>query len=208
MDLTPDLKADSVQGFFRIASNGFFATKLKNHLASNPSEFSRSILPSGLVLKDSINLSRMSGERSMADLKFVARTNLNMFDDKVSVQPFCSFPIQANPLSEPTRTYPVDMTYKQETIFQTNLHIPDGYKVIRMPENVIIDNDMVKIQLMTNLQDNGILILMGSYEFKKDVYPTPDYEEVRGYFRTIVDIFNEDVVLQKTTPGRSGAASL
>ena len=82
-------------------------------------------------------------------------------------------------------------------MFQSTIAIPNGYKLLTKPEDLRINNNLVKIIYVTNISDNNTIKVTGVYEFKNDVYGIPDYVELKNYFNKIVDKFNEKLVLIK-----------
>lgn len=65
------------------------------------------------------------------------------------------------------------------------------------PEDLKVNNSMVQIIFATNTQKKDAVLIIGSYEFKKDVYGILDYAELKGYFNRIVDKFNEKLIFVK-----------
>jgi len=113
------------------------------------------------------------------------------------VQPFCNFNLAKNPLTQPVRNYPVDIIYKKSSKFQTTLSIPEGYKLAKKPSDLKVENSLIKILYTTDTLTNGLVNVVGNYEFKKDVYDVVNYKEMKYYFNVIVDKFNEGIVLIK-----------
>ena len=56
---------------------------------------------------------------------------------------------------------------------------------------------MVQITFATDIQKKDSIIVTGTYEFKKDVYGSSDYSELKSYFNWIVDKFNEKLIFVK-----------
>ena len=89
------------------------------------------------------------------------------------------------------------MVYKKSYKFHTVLKIPEGYKLLVKPDNLKVDNNLVKVTYETEFQDNDRVNINGLYEFKNDVYRIDDYVNLKGLFNIIVDKFNEKLVLVK-----------
>ncbi|HEY5499300.1 MAG TPA: transglutaminase domain-containing protein [Bacteroidales bacterium] len=197
IDLVPDLKTKSIKGDFRIVSNGYFANESRNNYLSDPESYKKSLIASNYVIQDTVRVKNALESNKSINFIFSAKANMNVFDDKITFMPFCSFVESVNPLRQPTRTYPIDMIYKQEKVFQTVIHIPEGYKLMHSPANINIDNEDYKLQLSTETLDQSILKIVGSYELKKEQYPSTKYDKIKDFFRLMVDRFNDEVVLQK-----------
>lgn len=122
--------------------------------------------------------------------------DLEMLENQLIVQPFLQFPISTNPLTQERRSYPIDMIYANETAFKTSINIPEGYKVIAIPEDFKTDNAMMKLVLESKA-DGGQIVLQGSYTFKKPVYSPKEYVMMKYYMDYIIEKFNEPVVVEK-----------
>jgi len=66
-----------------------------------------------------------------------------------------------------------------------------------LPEDLKINNSLVRVVYATDIQKKDTIIVIGSYLFKKDVYPISDYSNLKSYFNGIVDKFNEKLVFVK-----------
>jgi len=131
------------------------------------------------------------------EVSYKIKNSIEKVEDKIIISPFCNATMTENPLKQPARSYPVDMTYKKVRRFQSTIKIPDGYKLLVKPDNLNIENNLVNIKFASEIQDNGIIKIAGVYEFKTDVYTSSDYVDLKGYFNKIIDKFNEKLVLVK-----------
>ncbi len=127
-----------------------------------------------------------------------AETAIEQIDNKIIVSPFMSFYQAENRLTQQTRTYPIDFTYVNTESFKCRIKIPAGYKVMNLPENYNVDNEIVKI-FSSWKSDGEVLEIDCSYGFKKSVYPPANYNEIKVYFDIIVRKFHEQVVLEKAS---------
>ncbi len=112
------------------------------------------------------------------------------------LKPFLNLPIKENKLSQSKRSYPVDFIYRQNTEFETKLHIPKGYKISNVPQNYNIDNPLIKISLSFVIEENSISVL-GKYNFKQAIYHSEEYNSIKESINIIVNKFNEEIVLDK-----------
>jgi len=197
IDLIPDLKTKTINGSFRIVSNGYFATDSRNKYSSAPETYKKSLIASNYVIKDTVKVKNtLEGDKILIS-NFSANAGLNIFDDKITFAPFCYFVESINPLRQPNRTFPIDLIFKREKVFQTIVHIPEGYKLMHAPATINIDNADFNLQTSTVALDNSTLKIVGSYEFKKEQYPSSQYDKIKDFFRLMVNCFNDEVVLQK-----------
>jgi len=121
---------------------------------------------------------------------------LEKIENQIIVQPFLQFPIQKNPFTQEKRTYPIDMIYANESAFKSSIAIPEGYKVLSVPEDFKTDNAMMKL-VMESKAEGDQIVVQGAYTFKKPVYSSKEYVMMKYYMDYIIEKFNEPVILEK-----------
>lgn len=197
VDLKPDLKVDSLNASFNMVSDGYYATRFRNNYVSDPAAFEKSILPTNFIMKDSVKVKNVLEPDKNLSFRYAAKAGLTVLDNKIVIAPFCSIVESVNPFRQATRTYPIDMVFKNAKDFQTTIHIPDGYKVLRTPTPVNMNTEDFKLKISTEVLDESTLKIVGGYEFTKDKYPVEKYDKIKEYYRLIVTLFNGEVILQK-----------
>jgi len=197
VDLKPDLAIDSLIANVNMVSDGYYATRLRNDYVSDPVKFEKSILLSNYILRDSVKAKNVLETDKNLSFRYAAKSGLTLFDNKIVIAPFCSFVESVNPFRQATRTYPIDMIFKNAKEFQTTVHIPEGYKVIHTPTVVNMNTEDFKLKISTEVLDESTLKISGGYEFTKDKYPVEKYDKIKEYYRLIVTLFNGEVILQK-----------
>jgi len=197
VDLKPNLALDSLTANVNMVSDGYYATRLRKGYVSDPVKFEELILPSNYTLKDSIKAKNVLEASKNLSFRYAAKTELNVFDNKIIIAPFCSFVESVNPFRQATRNYPIDMIFKNAKDFQTTVHIPVGYKVIKAPTTVNMNTEDFNLKISTEVLDESTLKISGGYEFTKDKYPVEKYDQIKEYYRLIVTLFNAEVILQK-----------
>ncbi len=130
-------------------------------------------------------------------ISFDGETPLEKFGSQYVIRPFLNTPIAENPLKEDERTYPVDFIYKQSEDFQSNIDIPEGFHISYAPEDFIMSNDLIDINLAT-IFNGQQLVIKGSYGFKKSVYDPSEYQQLKEHIDTLVKKFNDSVILEKS----------
>lgn len=129
---------------------------------------------------------------------FTSTNSVEIIGDKMYVSPFLFFAKTENPFKQETREYPVDFVYPSQDKFNISLTIPEGYavevlptaKVVSMPDNLAnfkynISNTSNQIQLMFTFDTNQAII--GSEH----------YEELKAFYKEVVDKQTEKIVLKK-----------
>lgn len=123
-------------------------------------------------------------------------SSIEKIGDKIIVSPLLGFPIKEHNLNQKKRTYPVDYIYSITKEFNSTINIPEGYKIITIPENYTIDNKQVSIKLNYTQSDDSIK-LNAMYKLKKAVYKTSEYSNLKYFMRMIINKFNEQIVFEK-----------
>jgi hypothetical protein len=118
------------------------------------------------------------------------------FDNKILISPFLNYPPQENLLKQKNRTYPVDLIYKRTNNFGSEIIIPEGYKALDLPENLSIDNNLVRIIYGVKKEASSIKVT-ASIIYKKAIYQPKDYVALKKHMETVVEKLNEQIVLEK-----------
>ncbi|MEP4532273.1 MAG: DUF3857 domain-containing protein [Cyclobacteriaceae bacterium] len=129
-------------------------------------------------------------------IAFSGDSPIEIIDQKLLIKPFLNFPMDENTLTQDTRTYPVDLIYKQSDEFTSAIKIPEGYTATYIPESYIVDNELMNITY-TATPSADYIDLSGKILFKQSMYLPENYTEIKGYFDDIVEKFNDAIVLEK-----------
>jgi len=196
-NLKPDIEKDSILGNYKLFSAGYDGLNLRKKYLKGVTDFKDEVLASNLILVDSIMVENLNKIEKLFSIDFNAKSSINMVDGKILISPFCGYVITNNPLKQSSRSYPIDMTYKRRKVFMSTTHIPIGYKILSKPEGFTIDNNDIKITYITEMVNDSTVKFIGIYEFKRDVYEASTYLDLKNYFNTIIDKFNEKLILVK-----------
>lgn len=118
-------------------------------------------------------------------------------DQKILIDPFLNEPINKNPLKDKTRDYTTDFYYNINKAYHSEIIIPDGYSIGKLPEAFEMKNSMIEVNYTTRHEGNKIVV-DANYKFLKVLYPPSEYERMKNYLEEIVKRFNEPVVLVKS----------
>lgn len=145
---------------------------------------------------DSTKINLSDRRVSTYGIKAGGTKNLSTVENSILIKPFLNFVSESNPLSQPTRTYPVDFIYKSTESFKTTIKIPEGFQASYIPADFHFSNQLMTVKYATSqVEDN--LVVDGSISRNKDVYPAEDYQKLRGYFKLVINKFNDQIVLEK-----------
>lgn len=129
---------------------------------------------------------------------FNSTNAVEIIGDKMYLSPFIFFALSENPFKQENREYPVDFVYPNQQKFNMNLSIPDGYivevlpqpKAVAMPENIG--------NFKYNITNNGKQIqLLYTQDINQAVIESEYYEILKNFFKQIVEVQTEKIVLKK-----------
>lgn len=172
------------------------ALNSRNEFASDLNALKKSLTNKGYNLPDS-SLSIVSSLPKMPyQFKYKTVDNPEIINGKIYVSPFLHEIIKDNPLKQPTRTYPIDMTYPTKRTYFSEINTPKGYKIDFVPEKIVIDNDLFQMNYNAVVDANKVVVSY-SYYFKLPVYNAVDYEKIKYYFNEIIKKGNEKISFVK-----------
>lgn len=172
------------------------ALNSRNEFGSNLNALKKSLINKGYNLPDS-SLSIISSlPKTPYQFKYKTIDAPEIINGKIYVSPFLHEIIKDNPMKQPTRTYPIDMTYPTKRTCYSEINFPKGYKVEFMPEKIVIDNDLFQMDYNAVVDANKVVVSY-SYYFKLPVYKAVDYDKIKYYFNEIIKKGNEKISFVK-----------
>jgi len=199
IDLKINANKDSISQICKLVTTGYQAIDYRNKFLNSYKDLKINILGNNSLSGDTLEPKDLDHIEKPFEIDFHRNNPIETVEDKIIISPFCNFTITENPLKQPVRNYPVDLIYRKSYKFQSTIAIPVGYKVLSMPEEVKINNNIVRIAFISDVQKKDSISLIGVYVFKKDVYGITDYSELKSYFNIIVEKFNEKLIFVKET---------
>ena len=196
-DMKPIIGKDSIISNCKLISTGYDALDYRTRFAEGYDKVKENLIDLNSQLIDSIRSINLTDIEKPFEIDFNEMIPLESLENKLIIAPFCNKAINENPFKMPERKYPIDMVYRKSKSFNSTIAIPKGYKLYIKPTNMEIDNDMVHIKYLIDITNKESIKIAGSYEFKKSVYPTSDYADLKMYYNKIIHKFNEKVVLIK-----------
>ncbi len=196
-NLQPTAGKDSIFNVCKFTTTGYEATIYRKKYTTSYENLKKELISNNSETDDTLKSSRLNSYEQPFEIRFKEKVRLETIDNKLIVTPFCNKTISSNPLKMKNRTYPVDMTYKQASEYKSIIRIPEGYKLFSVPADTAINNKLITINYKVYAPNNGVVMIVGNYEFKKDVYEVPEYTDLKSSFNIIVNKFNEKLVLEK-----------
>lgn len=175
--------------------SGYDAAKYRSKFNENYEDLKKEMVHLN-VISDSLKPKNLNYIDLPFEISFNEALPLEMADGKIIIDPFVGRAILENPFIRPVRTYPVDFNYKQTRSFETIIQIPEGFRLLTKPDDLVVNNPNIRIIYTVNDQEPGLLKVTALYEIKKDIYPSESYKNLKDYFHMIVTKLNEKIILE------------
>ena len=195
-EVSIDIDPASLKASVKLAleATEFDSYYYKDYFSNDTVKLKKFLSENGISIVNRIKTENFNDNSLPYVLNCEGVADIEQLNDKLVVSPYFGFYPKENKLTASTRIYPVDLVFANTESYKCTVKIPDGYKVLNLPENIDTDNEMVKIRVNYTASGNRINI-DSEYSFKKAVYQPADYESLKYYFETIVKKFSEQVIL-------------
>lgn len=130
--------------------------------------------------------------------KFFSEDLTTSTGDKIYIKPLIFNSVTENPFKLEKRDYPVDFSTVSKAKYSTSIKLPDGYTVESIPESFAIGlpeelgtykfkviNKGDRVEVLSEMAINSVII------------PAHFYEELKEFYKQIVKINTEQIVLKK-----------
>ncbi|MEZ2415331.1 DUF3857 domain-containing protein [Muriicola sp. E247] len=161
-----------------------------------------------LISEYEITNKEVLGETISENFEFSLEFQSTVTGDNIYFSPLFNFAMKENPFKLEERNFPIDFTFPWEERYVINIKIPEGYEVISLPEpiNISLQNNMGGFVFNINKTNNSIQ-LMTDLKFNEAVIPAQNYEELKNFFKIIVEKEAEKVVLSKANKNENSKRS-
>lgn len=106
--------------------------------------------------------------------------------------------IEDNPFQSENRYSDIDLGYCNNYSITCTYKVPAGYKVDALAKSVTIvmpDQSIVCKRMVA--EDNGTILLRYTINHKKTEYPLEEYQDIRGFYKKMYDLLNEQISLKR-----------
>jgi len=105
--------------------------------------------------------------------------------------------INANPLADPQRNYPVEMPYRVDNNYILTMEIPKGYAIDQLPKSVrfMLEDSSCSFEYQLSSDGRSIDFRM-RMQLKKAIYPVEQYPALRNFFALVVQKEKEPIVFK------------
>ncbi|HTD98773.1 MAG TPA: hypothetical protein VK668_05780 [Mucilaginibacter sp.] len=105
----------------------------------------------------------------------------------------------ANPFMKETRFSDIDFGYRDNYSISGMYKLPTGYKTDALPKSVTIvmpDGSIVFKRIIA--EEEGVVTVRFVLDHKKSIYFRENYQDIRGFYKKMYELLNEQIVLKKS----------
>lgn len=121
-------------------------------------------------------------------------------EDRIYLKPVIETLHSEGRYKSETRSVPVDFPYRETTVYNLVVEIPEGYEIEQMPSNSSAGSTKVdsKADIVYKKSEDGRKIEVSYIYVLNDMYADPrDYQDFRRYWMQLAKLENETIVLKK-----------
>ncbi|MDX8340578.1 DUF3857 domain-containing protein [Draconibacterium sp. IB214405] len=194
-DFNIDLSQETSNVKVRSLASEYKAFRLKSIIGDNVDKLNEYLEEDDYKI-DRADFSKVSNKDKEFRYEYDLTVTPETINEKLYIKPFLNKALSDNPLNQPTRSYPIDMTYPTKNILTSTIIIPEGYELDYQPENYKINNNLFELNYTVEPVENTVRVTLVT-DFKESVYEAKDYSKIKFYFNEIVKRGNEKIVLKK-----------
>ncbi|WP_319589489.1 DUF3857 domain-containing protein [uncultured Draconibacterium sp.] len=191
IDITKKTSNVKVKSF----SSEYMAFRLKDIIGKDQEKLKEYLENENYKIENAV-FAEVSNKNKEVRYEYELTMSPEQIADKTYINPFLDKAIEDNPLNQPSRSYPIDMTYPTKRILTSTIIIPEGYELDHKPEDYKINNNLFGLDYSVEQKENRIKVVLMT-DFKESVYEADDYAKIKFYFNEIVKRGNEKIVLKK-----------
>lgn len=145
-----------------------------------------------------INNIANTAEPVIESFSFSTYNSCEAIGDKLYLSPLLFYTAKENIFTEEERRYPVDFIYPRQDRFAFNITIPDGYRVISLPEsnNMQMGDGLASYSYNVSATNKQVQILtIRSINFSK--IDPQYYADLKAFYKSIIEKQNERIIFEK-----------
>jgi len=117
---------------------------------------------------------------------------------KITFKPLILDRLDENPFKLTERTYPIDLGSTNNDKFVLTLHLPQGYKLEPLPQNVALAMPLQGGRFMVNYENLGNTVTFSRLiQFNRAIYSTSEYPYLKEFFNKIIQSQNGEITFSK-----------
>lgn len=148
----------------------------------------------GFELKNENELSKPT----ISDFDFYQEHGVEVIGDKIYFSPLLFFVETENPFKLEKREFPIDFGYPSSNDHSCTIRLPEGYTVENLPQSIAlaIPDRLGSFSYQIVQKDNYLQLKVIS-EINQSVIPATYYQDLKEYYKKMIEKMNEKVVLTK-----------
>lgn len=177
-------------------STGPDAYRLRSAYSGKPDNLVEYLKKRENIDAKEINVSETNGLNKPFTFLFQLQNLVDNNSGKLFIHPFCSLNLSKNPFRQSKRTLPIDLIYLRSESYKSTITIPEGYKVEYLPQEQVVDNDLMMFSYTAIEYENQVLV-NAQFNIKQFIIEPDKYEELKNSFNTMIKTLSDMVVLVK-----------
>lgn len=123
---------------------------------------------------------------------------VEIIGDRIFFSPMLCFALTQNPFRQERRHYPVNFSFPTKNKHLLSINIPEGYVIESLPESIAIGINQKQVTFKFALSANEKQITVNvNLEVNSTAIPAEDYDNLKQFFKLIIEKENEKIVLKK-----------
>ncbi|WP_298648686.1 DUF3857 domain-containing protein [uncultured Proteiniphilum sp.] len=189
-------ETNTVQSEVMYLSTGPDAYRLRSAYLGNPDNLIKYLKDKEQINLTNIEVPEISPLNKPFTFFFQFESLIDNHSGKLFINPFCSLNLSKNPFRQSDRTLPVDLVYLQGESYKSIIPIPEGYKIEYIPENQLIENDLISFSYSTINTENQ-LVTESQFNLKQFIIQPEEYGKLKDDFNKMIKSLSEMIVLVK-----------
>jgi hypothetical protein len=132
--------------------------------------------------------------------KFSIKSNnvAEIIGGRIFFSPMLCFALAQNPFKQERRQYPVNFSFPTKNKYLISINIPEGYVIESLPESIAIGINQKQVTFKFALSANEKQITVNvNLDINSTVIPLEDYDNLKQFFKLVIEKENEKIILKK-----------
>ncbi|MFA7445418.1 MAG: DUF3857 domain-containing protein [Flavobacteriaceae bacterium] len=155
---------------------------------------------SGIEIEDDYSRSNFDdlSKAVVENFSFKSNNAVDIIADKIYFSPMWFFKRTKNPFVQEERTYPIDFVFPHHDKYNLTYTIPEGYEIESIPESIhlMFGDNMGSFKFLLSNTETQIQLVV-DFTINTAIVSELHYQELKDFFKKIVEKQNEKVVLKK-----------
>lgn len=197
--LMPDVEGGYTKERIKSIFSGYKAYSFRNYFQNESQDEIESILSNAFnkEVMENLKLENLKNIDQYLSIGYESESYLENAGEIFILDPFGALQEKGNFLSEKERNYPVDFNYLKGSVFSSTVIIPPGFEIDNKMKNTSFESELVKYSY-TITQNPKQCKIDFKYEFKKSIYLSEDYKDLKMHYDRIIELANSKLILKQS----------